>query len=65
MSVDIFATSDTVSDDDDGLSAGYFIVQRIRETGTDLYGGVRWYDYESAIEFQDIVAVTAGVRQKF
>ena len=65
MSVDIFTTQDAIADGDDGLSAGYFIVQRFRETGTELYAGVRWYGYESTIDFQDIVATTAGVRQKF
>jgi hypothetical protein len=65
MSIDIFTTQDAIAEGDDGLSAGYFIVQRFRETGTELYGGFRWYDYESTIKFQDIVAITTGVRQKF
>ncbi len=65
MSLDFFSTQDARADNDEGLSAGYFIVQKIRETGTELYGGVRWYGYESTINFQNVVAVTTGVRQKF
>ena len=65
MSLDFFATQDAQADDDEGLSAGYFIVQKIRDIGTELYGGVRWYGYESTINFQDVVAIMTGVRQKF
>ncbi len=65
MSLDFFATQNAVDDDDDGQSAGYFIVQNIHDIGTELYGGIRWYSYESTVDFQDVVAITTGVRQKF
>ena len=67
MSLDFFGTRDAVDfEDDEGLSAGLFIVQHFREVGSELYGGVRWYSYEdSTTNYQDVVAVTMGVRQRF
>ena len=67
MSLDFFGTRDAVDfEDDEGLSAGLFIVQHFREVGSELYGGVRWYSYEdSTTNYQDVVAVTIGVRQRF
>ncbi len=65
MSLDFFGTRDARVDGDEGLSAGYFVVQRFRAIGTELYGGVRWYSYESTVDYQDVVAGTIGVRQKF
>ncbi len=67
MSWDFFGTRAAVDfEDDEGLSAGLFIVQHFREVGSELYGGVRWYSYEdSTTNYQDVVAVTMGVRQRF
>ena len=57
MSLDFFATQDARADNDEGLSIGYFIVQHFRNTGTELYGGVRWFRFRALMELADVEGV--------
>ncbi len=66
FAVDYSLNEDTGVLGDEATSYGLFAVQSIDRVGTDLYLGVRNYEYEQpGAEFEDISAVLTGARIKF
>lgn len=66
LAADYFWGSEAEFEDDEADSFGFFVVQDIDKTSTELYFGFRGYMYDQiGDDFQDIYAALTGVRQKF
>lgn len=68
FAIDYSQNDDIVNLGDDATSYGLFVVQNINAINSELYAGVRNYDYSSKVGTQDLDDVTAilvGGRLKF
>lgn len=67
FAVDFGYNEDTLTADDESKSYGIFVVQNLDRVGTELYAGVRNYEYDApgATKYDDMLAVMAGARVKF
>lgn len=66
FAVDYAMNENALGLDDESTSYGFQAVQNINAVGTDLYLGVRNYELDQpGQDFDDVLAVLAGVRIKF
>ncbi|QPH52564.1 porin [Pontivivens ytuae] len=66
FAVDYFDGENTDSEGDESTTYGVFAVQEVDRVGTEVFLGLRQFEYEDdAQEFDDITAVMAGARVRF
>lgn len=68
FAVDYSQNDDIVKLNDDATSYGLFVVQNIKAINSELYAGVRNYDYSSKVvgqDLDDVTAILVGGRLKF
>lgn len=66
VSVDYFEGEDVGADGDEPSSFGLQFVQNIDKVGTELYAGVRQYEYEAAgTDLDEVTALLVGARIQF
>ncbi len=67
VSVDWYASSDTVLSGSDARSVGIGVVQHLSNQNVDLFFGVRKYGYDggSSVQYQDMTSAMLGVRWVF
>ncbi len=69
LGVDLFHGWDYVENDSESLGAGFYAMQVIDRTATEVYAGVRWYDFDRGTGadqgLKSITHTTVGARQTF
>lgn len=66
FAIDYAVNEDVIIAGDESTSYGLLAVQNIKSVGTELYAGIRQFEYDQpGVQFQDATALLVGARIKF